>query len=255
MIKKDTRLFDKIKNMYSWCHDSMIQSFLEGIIGSIWCDNYYKPQTAAIFAGDFVYLSGLPKVPEELLHLLISKKDHMVIVPQSDNWFEPLINAGLKLKKVTRFHTSIPEQGFSKENLQKIAEKINSIENAVLKPVEYKDYLLLKECSWENAFVSNFKDYNSYSANGFGYIIYIDGEIASCTSTFGYYSKGVEIQVATNPKFRQKGLAPICSAAFILHAIKADKIPHWDAANEYSLKIAKKLGFIHSGNYIAYESE
>lgn len=246
-------LLTKIKEMYSWCRDSMINSFLEGIIGNLWSDDYNMPQSAAIFIGDFVYLSGKPCSDGELIAMMKQKEDHSVIVPQSDDWYAYLISGGLKLKKTTRFYTAIPESGFSKENLDKIIKKIDHLDNAVLKKVDEEDYYLLKDCTWENGFVSNFKDYNDYSRNGFGYIIYIDGEIASCTSTFGYYSKGVEIQVATNPKYRQKGLAAICSTAFVAYALEINKIPHWDAGNLFSLRIAQKLGYVADGEYIAYE--
>lgn len=253
MLKNNPKLKNKIQNMYSWCHDSMINSFLEGIIGDFWCNNYSSPESAAIFTGDFAYLSGKPCDNKELISILKGKNNHLVIVPQSDNWYEPLENAGLELKKTVRFHTAIPGHGFSSDNLNLITGKINEISGAKLRKINETDYYLLKECTWENAFVSNFKDYHDYSCHGFGYIIYINEEIASCTSTFGYYSKGVEIQVATNPKYRKKGLAKICSAAFILHCIETNKIPHWDAANEFSLKIAQKLGYIPDGEYIAYE--
>ncbi len=253
MLKTNPQLLHEIENMYSWCRDSMIKSVLEGIIGNVWCDNYIHPKSAAVFAGDFAYLSGHPCAHAELIEILKKKDDHCVIIPQSDDWFEPLENAGLKLKKTVRFHTAIPDYGFSSDNLNRIIYKINEISGAKMKKVDETDYYLLKECPWENAFVSNFKDYDDYFRHGFGYIIYINEEIASCTSTFGYYSKGVEIQVATNPKYRRKGLAQICSAAFISHALETNKIPHWDAGNEFSLKIAQKLGYIPDGEYTAYE--
>lgn len=253
MIKNNPHLLNEIKSMFLWCRDSMIKSFFEGIIGKLWCDNYVKPNTAAIFVGDFAYLSGQPCAHKELIEILQIKDNHLVIIPQSDDWYPTLLNAGLELKKTLRYHTVIPKNGFSSENLKRIENKINEIQGAVLKKAEEKDYYLLKKCTWENAFVSNFKNYDDYSRHGFGYIIYINEEIASCTSTFGYYSKGVEIQVATNPKYRQKGLAQICSAAFISHALTLNKIPHWDAGNKFSLKIAQKLGYAADGEYTAYE--
>lgn len=112
MIKNNPHLLNEIKSMFLWCRDSMIKSFFEGIIGKLWCDNYVKPNTAAIFVGDFAYLSGQPCAHKELIEILQRKDNHLVIIPQSDDWYQTLLNAGLDLKKTLRYHTAIPKNGF-----------------------------------------------------------------------------------------------------------------------------------------------
>ncbi|TFH06511.1 MAG: GNAT family N-acetyltransferase [Candidatus Thorarchaeota archaeon] len=81
--------------------------------------------------------------------------------------------------------------------------------------------------------------------NGFGFCIKHAGEVVSMASTFTPFIDEFEIEVRTEKsgEYRQKGLATIVSSALILHAFERGFVPHWDAANEISVKLALKLGY------------
>ncbi|TFG31299.1 GNAT family N-acetyltransferase, partial [Candidatus Thorarchaeota archaeon] len=85
----------------------------------------------------------------------------------------------------------------------------------------------------------------AFIENGFGYCIKHNGIIVSVASTFTPFVNEFEIEVRTSNdgEYRRKGLATIVSAALILHALERGLVPHWDAANEISVKLALKLGF------------
>jgi hypothetical protein len=101
--------------------------------------------------------------------------------------------------------------------------------------------------------VSNFSDYKEFEKHGFGFVIKHMGRIVSGTSTYCYYSKGVEVEVSTHPEYRMRGLARVTAAKFIKECISRDLAPNWDARNLASVSIAKKLGFALHDTYTAYE--
>ncbi len=237
---------------FSWCQDSMIKSYCQGIIGDGYCDNSDNPNWSAIFISDFCYLGGQPLNIENLTKMIISKGNDLIIIPNSDSWFEPLVENGVNLQTSIRFHVKISDKGLNLDFLEKIRLEVSKIDNAVLEQIGEKDYNELRNCDWENAFVSNFKDYNDFHEHGFGFVVKINDEIASGASTFGWYSDGVELQIATNPKFRKMGLATIVSAAFLLECEKRKLKIHWDAGNIISLKTAQKLGLELAGEYISF---
>lgn len=241
-----------IIHMFSWCRDSMIISYSEGIIGDGYCDSLNDPSWAAVFTGDFCFLAGQPRQSREIAALINGGGEDLVIVPQNAGWLDPLVQCGCSLKLAERYHTKPPEKGFDLKKLEKLTSEICKIKGASLVKVGEKEYNELRECRWENSFVSNFPDYSDYRQHGLGYIILIDGEIASGASSFGYYSKGIEVQIATNPKYRRMGLAAICAAQFIIECVKRGIRPHWDAANKISVKIAEKIGFEYDGEYQAF---
>lgn len=80
---------------------------------------------------------------------------------------------------------------------------------------------------------------------GFGFCIKHAGKVVSMASTFTPFIDEFEIEVRTenSSEYRQKGLATIVSSALILHALEMGLVPHWDAANEISVKLALKLGY------------
>ena len=242
----------KIIDMFSWCRDSMLKSYSEGITGAGYCDNKSEPAWSAVFTGDYCFLAGKPAENNELAQLIKNNGSETVVIPQYSDWLEPLNRCGCGLELTKRYHTRLPDNGFDLKRLEIIRSEICKIKGAAIEKIGEKEYNELRYCKWENSFVSNFKDYSDYSRNGFGYIILIDGQIASGASTFGSYSKGVEIQIASDPKYRRMGLASICSAQFIIECIKRGLRPHWDAANLISVKIAEKLGFKYDGSYPAF---
>ena len=86
-------------------------------------------------------------------------------------------------------------------------------------------------------------------------IITKDKEIISGASTYSYYENGVELELATHENYRKMGFASITASSFILECMRRRLIPHWDARNLTSLKIAEKIGFTLRDKYPAFEFE
>lgn len=244
------------REMFSWCRDSMIYSYFEGNIGIGFADSIDAPVWAAVFSGDFVFLSGRAQGVEELAARIGAMSHDVVLIPEDvAAWKEGLSACGLSLTEVTRFHTRVPKGGFDEGLLRGLAGQIARFKRGCLRPAGSEEYAELAACSWENAFVANFRDEEDFRKHGFAFCAYIGRDLAAAASTFGYYSGGFELQIATRPDYRGQGLAVICGARFLLECLERGKTPHWDAANETSLHIAEKLGFEPDGEYTALEKE
>lgn len=256
-MKNSDTIKNKLVKMFECFDDSMLNSYFEGVYGTSVCDDLQAPAAAVIISGDFHYLAGTPdqKSADEIISLALDKP-HAVFVPDNDRWFEPLDSAcGGNLKKVERYHMRTAEKGFDRQTLSDIADNMKTLKfsDCELCAIGRPEYDECISSSWADSFVSNFSDYNEFEEHGFGFVIKHHGRIVSGTSTYCYYSKGVEVEVSTAPEYRRNGLASITAARFILECISRNLAPNWDARNMASVSIAKKLGFRLHDSYTAYE--
>ncbi len=254
-MKKADRIKEKLELLFSCFDDTMINSCFEGIYGELLCDDESDPKTALIASGDFFYLAGEPSCADEIM-AMAKDKPHAVFVPSCDDWFEPMNRAcGGKLKKVDRYHMRLGKNGFDRTLLRDMVDNIKSIELAdcELCSIGRQEYNECIASEWADSFVSNFSDYNEFEQHGFGFVIKRCKKVVSGTSTYCYYSRGVEVEVSTAPEYRRKGLARITAARFILECLDRQLAPNWDARNMASVSIARKLGFELHDTYTAYE--
>lgn len=246
---------DRLRALFEDFDDSMIFSCFEGVYGELWCDDEADPRTAVIVSGDFHYLAGEPGYANEVM-AFASDKPHAVFVPSSDGWFGLLNKAcGERLTKVERYHMRAPENGFDRAALEKILDGLEQPELAgfELCGIGESEYAECLASDWAYSFVSNFSDFSEFKAHGFGFVIKHLGKIVSGTSTYCYYSRGVEVEVSTAPEYRMRGLARLTAARFIAECTDRGLAPNWDARNMASVSIAKKLGFALHDAYTAYE--
>jgi hypothetical protein len=95
----------------------------------------------------------------------------------------------------------------------------------------------------------NFTSPEDFIERGFGYCILHRDKIACIATTFAICKKGIEIQINTREKYQGKGLATVAAAQLILHSMQNNLDPNWDAENEISARLAKKLGYTPQGTY------
>lgn len=87
---------------------------------------------------------------------------------------------------------------------------------------------------------------------GFGYCALEQGKIVCVASTATVCTRGIEIQIDTHKKYRRRGLASATAAALIIECLENGIDPSWDAANEDSAGLAKKLGYTPRDEYDWY---
>jgi RimJ/RimL family protein N-acetyltransferase len=90
--------------------------------------------------------------------------------------------------------------------------------------------------------------------HGLGVCLTQAGEIVSICYAATVVDGLAEIDVATDPEFRGRGLAGITTKRFIQECLDRQLLPTWDCFdyNTGSLKLALKLGFEAGKNYDFY---
>ena len=237
--------------MFDWCRDSMIQSYFEGRIGTGLAGGETARRWTAVRSGDFLFCAGEPEDISRLIGFVKEQigADALIIPQDADRWQAALAEGGLETGRITRYHTRLPEGGLDAAALRRITDSASGCLRLVR--AGEREYKLLRDCPWENSFVSQFAGQEDFLQNGFAFCLYAGEELASASSTFGYYSGGYELQIATAPKFRRRGYAAVTGAAFLLECLSRGKRPHWDAAHQGSLRLACRLGFLPDGEYTA----
>ena len=108
----------------------------------------------------------------------------------------------------------------------------------------------LQELSPE--FTGQFDSTQDFLNRGLGFCIVHKGQVVSGASSFSIYDNGLEIEVATDSDHQKMGLATVVSSALILDCIDKGIYPNWDAVNQESLNLAKKLGYVFKQPYDTY---
>lgn len=80
-----------------------------------------------------------------------------------------------------------------------------------------------------------------------------EDRIVAGASSYTRYREGIEIEVDTLPDERRKHLATVVCSALILKCLEEGLYPSWDAQNMNSVRLAAKLGYVYSHEYVAYE--
>ncbi|MBK5447313.1 GNAT family N-acetyltransferase [Bacillus sp. TH22] len=240
----------KLFSMFEDFNNVVLLSYLQGHMGTAWVNDLENPTVAQITVGIFTFYVGDPNA-KETEELLRNIPERILVIVNSDEWKKRLeafserkIDKFLRYKfkrnpevfngsKLKSFITALPK-GYE---LRKIDEHI--VNNPTLHKVS-------------EDFTSQFRSIDDYIDRGIGYSILYDGEVVCGASSYSIYDGGIEIELATDPNHRRKGLATVVSAALILNCLEQGKYPNWDAANSTSAKLAEKLGYVFDKAYDTY---
>lgn len=242
----------KAEALFEGMEESLVWSCLEGTMGWVYGDDPQCPKAAMAMLGDFCFFAG--RASRELVRFKPEEceRDFMIMVPPNEAW-AGCIEAcfGEKAKKVTRYAIKKEAHVWDLKRLCSIVAGL---------PEEYESKLLdeavfayARENHWASDWVSQFPDYESFRDKGLGFVILKDGIPVSGASSYSVYSKGIEIEIDTQPDYRRRGLAAVCGAGLILECEKRGLYPSWDAQNLWSVALAEKLGYRFDHEYTAYE--
>jgi GNAT superfamily N-acetyltransferase len=219
-------------------------------MGTAWVDNPKNPTVAQITVGIFVFFAGDPatKEAEELLYNLL---DFTLAIVESDEWKNRIetVHVG-SIEKFQRYRFKKNTEDLDRKNIQNLLSTLP--EGYEIKRIDKK---IAKEPSFHELsedFVSQFDSIDDFINRGVGYAILNEGQVVSAATSFSIYDDGIEIEVASHPNHRRKGLATIVASTLILDCLDRGKYPSWDAANEESVKLAQKLGYNFRESYDTY---
>ena len=227
--------------------DTGIISCLDGVMGEILVTDPEHPKSALAVIGAFAFCGGEPD-----LELLRGKPDRwMLVVPQNEVWaalIEENFPAGKRIRYAIKKDTV-----FDREKLEAMAEALPA-GYAIRKIVGELYDLCLQDELFEDC-VSVFGSKERYLELGRGYAVMKDGKIVAAASSYSRYRNGIEIEIDTAKVERRKGLASAVAAKLILSCLDEGLYPSWDAANKASVRLAEKLGYEFSREYVCYIME
>ena len=227
--------------------DTSIIACLDNVMGNVFADDNKHPKSAMAVVGAFAFYAGEPN-----LELLRAKPDRwMIVVPQNKAW-EELIENNFPAYKRIRYALK-KDTKFDRNKLEAIAGALP--EGYSFHKIDEEIYdLCLKDEMFEEC-VSVFESKEKYLELGRGFAVMKDGKIVSAASSYSRFRKGIDIEIDTVKDERHKGLGSAVAAKLILSCLDEGLYPSWDAANKMSVRLAEKLGYEFSHEYVCYGIE
>ncbi len=217
--------------------------------GSALVDSLEHPSLLLYCVALICFISGNTS-HEKAVELVRNIPELRMIVVTDDDWVDLLRSEyGDKLK--VQHRTRFIADASNREKLQKLMGKLP--EDYVLNKATIED-MKSADKKMTRGLIPFWDSFENLIENGFAFCIKDDEKIVSMASTAFPFIDEFEIQVDTlnDEKYRRKGLATAVSAALIEYGLNNGMIAHWDAANEASVGLAKKLGFSGVDQWDAY---
>ncbi len=227
--------------------DAGIAACLDNVMGKIFADDTERPKSAMAVVGVFAYFTGEPNI-----ELLRARPDRwMVVVPRNEAW-EELIENNFPAFKRIRYAM----RKDTKFDRKKLYAMVNALpEGYVFRRIDGLFYdVCLKDENFEEA-VSAFGSKEKYLELGKGFTVMKDGKIVAAASSYTRYRKGIDVEIDVVKEERHKGLGSAVAAKLILECLDEGLYPAWDAANRMSVRLAEKLGYEFSREYVVYGVE
>lgn len=211
-------------------------------------DSITSPTIIEIIQGTFIILAG-DTHNKDAIKLIKEIPPRYGIQPTSKEWIDLAKEIHKEnLKSNTRF--SFSGSKLDKNHLKEIIH--NHQYKQYLKQINLDDIDKMFNDELQKYHFLNYNSGKDFLNNSFGFCINKDNQVLSACTACLVSKKSAEISIITNSKFRNKGLATLVAAKFILYCLEHNLIPHWDAANYSSYLLAQKLGYEFINEYKIY---
>ena len=237
----------KAEKLFSGFEDAGITACLQKVMGKIFVTDTENPRSAMAFIGCFAFYAGEPD-----RELVINKPDgYVIMVPQNDGW-AAIIESSFPAGKRIRYALK-RKANFNREKLSAMVKALP--EGYEIRKIGADLYDVCRSDPEFEDFVSSFDSKEKFLELGRGFVVLKDGKIVSGASSYSRFREGIDIEVGTRKEERHKGLASAVCAALILSCLDEGLTACWDAANIMSVRLAEKLGFSFSHEYICFGVE
>lgn len=223
--------------------------------GQVFCDDRENPRAAMIVTNfGFMYLTGEGSglFDNELARLFAAsgrfKPSYLLWYAPSESWqrrLESIPDLSRRRERV-RLDFDPDQAGWLGEPLESPAGfELRSL-SADLIPKTEKFDVKLDSKFWASA--------ADFLENGFGVCLMKDHEMVSLCYAAAVVDGLAEVDVATDPEFRGRGLAGVVTRQFIKQCLDRGVAPTWDcfSYNTGSLKLATSLDFAAASKYPFY---
>ena len=227
--------------------DTGILSCLDGVMGKILVTDPEQPRSALAVVGDFAFVAGEPD-----LELLRGKPERwMIVVPQNEAW-ATLMEENFPVYKRIRYAIK-KDTKFDRQKLQAMVDALPA--GYELRKIDSELYELCRKDEDYEDCVSIFETKERFLELGRGWAVLKDGKLVGAASSYSRYRDGIEIEIDVAREERHKGLGSAVAAKLILSCLDEGLYPSWDAANMLSVRLAEKLGYEFSREYVCYGME
>ncbi|HVN55386.1 MAG TPA: GNAT family N-acetyltransferase [Anaerolineaceae bacterium] len=227
--------------------DLTIDCVLEGQMGRVYVDDLARPQVHQIQTAPFVYFAGDPASPAAQ-EFFLNLSPFALLMPSAPGWIEAVQTAyGERLESFDRY--SMNSAGLSADHLAALARSTPYGE--WVRPMDRA----LVESLWGKEHFVDLSEYDSaddFLERGVGFYVPAGTTVAGAAFASLVCSRGIEISIYVQDKYRRQGMATALAANLLLWCLERRLEPHWDAANPESCSLALKLGYKFAGNYQAY---
>lgn len=255
MIQVKKNQLNDVAFLFDGIEDSMVKACLQGYLGKAYVKTLISPKAGLIVSGEYSFFGGDPNSEEaeylirNLFKVNESESTVGIFSDAKPDWEKRLLAIPENNPvSVPRFGIVQKDYTFDDKVLQEYIDAID--EGFVIVPFNEDIYYQALKEDWSKEFCEIFSSAQDYLTKGVGFAALKNGKLVSGASSQTVYDGGIEIQVATDEKYKQRGLALACAAALIQECAKRKIRPCWDAANLISKKMALKLGYEYKGEYI-----
>jgi RimJ/RimL family protein N-acetyltransferase len=248
VVEKDRRpRLSRLFEGYKWNY--LPDAILDGYMGRALADNEDNPQVAVLEASNL----KLGIVAGDASHP--SAREYIERLPTpsglifaSDGWEELVrkVHAG-RLIYMPRY--AFTSEKLDVEYLRRLGSQIPRDYRIEPVDLDLAQQLAGEKSEFASDHLLNFDSPEDFIERGFGFCILDGDEIVSVATTFAICNKGIEIQINTREEHQGKGLATEVAAHLLVYSLEHNLDPNWDAANERSVGLAKKLGYTPQGTY------
>lgn len=233
---------------YPYLH-GYVASVLSGEMGTVSVDDLRRPRVGHIHLAWANILAG--DASSQVAHALLKQiPPNTTIVGESARWVDAFYGVwGHRLEKWEKISFSPGDWDIGK--LTAFTQKIGV--GYAIKYVtsidELKGLILMGDG------LIDFRNYSTpgdFLHRGVAFIVTRNGEIVSGCTSYAVGGGKFDITVTTKREHQGRGLAKAVCACMILHCLKHDIEPFWDATHEVAAILATKLGFSNPKRYFAY---
>lgn len=218
-------------------------------LGKAWIDKFPNPTIALYVTPAFCFLNGDYKSSSIQSLLKHIPENYSIIIPNQE--WEDILKQFWKEKLYFFQRTEFSSKNLIIEHIMdlkaRLPEKfdIKKLNLEIAKKLD-KHLARLIPLMFENT--------ENFIKKGVGFCAFHESKAVCMASSFTPFDKTLEIQIDTlnDPRYRRKGLATATSAFLLEYCLENNIIPHWDAANDISHKLALKLGFTDPVKYNCY---
>jgi len=238
------RLFDtKIPN------PSVLWSVLLGRnSGKALVDNLESP-TQCVLRTDTALTFFSPRIHQsffdEAVNCYRRKEPVWLVWSESPNLHPPVPNSAQTIHRIA-FRNIQPDSEILHEWRQNVPSGF------AIRPI---DRQLIERCEWRDEMAYYCGSLDNFMENGIGVCMMLQEEIVAEAYASSLGKVYAEIGAITRDNYRGRDFAPVVCAYLIEECLRQGYQPYWscDMDNMASIRVAQKLGFSQSRNYVIYE--